>query len=100
MSDVIGPVAFRNGDEHPFLGKEMHEQREFSEETAHVIDQEMQRFLNLAAQRSTEILQQNREKLDKVAKGLTEQEMVTYEQLNDMIGPPVERTLHATKLEG
>jgi len=39
MSDTVGPVAFRFGEDHPFLGKEFHEQREFSEETAHVIDQ-------------------------------------------------------------
>ena len=36
-------------EEHPFLGKEMHEARQFSEETAHVIDQEVQRFLNDAS---------------------------------------------------
>ncbi|MBC7844354.1 MAG: ATP-dependent zinc metalloprotease FtsH, partial [Gemmatimonadaceae bacterium] len=38
MSEKIGPVAFRQGEDHPFLGKELHEAREFSEETAHTID--------------------------------------------------------------
>ncbi len=51
MSEVIGPVAFRQGEEHPFLGKEIHEQRKFSEETAHVIDREVQRFLTSAQER-------------------------------------------------
>ncbi|HUG17955.1 MAG TPA: ATP-dependent zinc metalloprotease FtsH, partial [Planctomycetaceae bacterium] len=40
MSETIGPVAFRQGEEHPFLGKEMHEHRQFSEETARIIDKE------------------------------------------------------------
>ncbi len=99
MSDVIGPVAFRNGEEHPFLGKEMHEQRQYSEETAHVIDQEIQRFLTQASQRATQILDQNREKLDKIAKALTAQEMVTSDQIAEMIGPATERSPLAMKLE-
>src|SRR5690606_26910885 len=64
MSEAIGPVAFRNGDDHPFLGKEMHEQRKFSEQTAHVIDQEMQRFLNAASDQATQTLKEHRDKLD------------------------------------
>ena len=46
MSDAIGPVAFLDSEENPFLGKEIHEQRLFSEKTAFSIDQEIQRFLN------------------------------------------------------
>ena len=38
MSEKIGPVSFRQSEEHPFLGKEMHSYREFSEETARLID--------------------------------------------------------------
>src|SRR5690606_388683 len=38
MSDKIGPVAFRQGEEHPFLGKEIHTSRDFSEQTASQID--------------------------------------------------------------
>jgi cell division protease FtsH len=56
MSEVIGPVAFRQAEEHPFLGKEMHEQRQFSEETARIIDQEVQRFLTKAGERASKSL--------------------------------------------
>ena len=41
MSERLGPVAFRDGEEHPFLGKEIAEPREFSEHTAQVIDEEV-----------------------------------------------------------
>jgi cell division protease FtsH len=98
MSDVIGPVAFRNGDEHPFLGKEIHEHRQYSEETAHVIDQEVQRFLNQAQDQATELLSQERGKLDQIAAALLERESVDRADLSELIGPPVERRYHTQKM--
>ena len=92
MSEVIGPVAFRNGEEHPFLGKEIHEQRQYSEETAHAIDQEIQRFLTGAHERATGLLRTHRGKLDAISKGLLENEMLGREELTELIGPPVGRS--------
>ena len=74
MSQVIGPVAFRNGEEHPFLGKEMHEQREYSDETARIIDSEVQMFLLQADRRAVEVLTQHRDKLDSLTKALVDKE--------------------------
>jgi cell division protease FtsH len=92
MSEVIGPVAFRNGEEHPFLGKEIHEQRQYSEETAHAIDQEIQRFLTGAHERATGLLRTHRGMLDTISKGLLENEMLGREELTELIGPPVDRS--------
>lgn len=89
MSDVIGPVAFRHSDENPFLGKDMKSQGECSEETAHVIDQEMQRFLNAADQLAEKILTENREKLDLLAKALVEKEAIDNNDIKEMIGTSV-----------
>ncbi|VAX38641.1 Cell division protein FtsH, partial [hydrothermal vent metagenome] len=61
MSEVIGPVAFSQGEDHPFLGKEMHEHRQFSEETAHVIDQEVQSLLLKSASDAIEVLKKHRD---------------------------------------
>ena len=44
MSDRLGPMSFRVGEEHVFLGKEIQEQRDFSEGTATIIDEEVQRI--------------------------------------------------------
>ncbi len=99
MSEVIGPVAFRNGEEHPFLGKEIHEQRQYSEQTAHVIDQEMQHFLTEASSYATRTLTENRDKLDAIAAALQKEEMVDNTELVKLIGPPVERRIGATKIE-
>lgn len=86
MSEIIGPVAFRQGEEHPFLGKEIHEHREFSEETAHAIDQEVQRFLTDAAERATRILTERREDLDRLAQALLEKETLAHDEILELIG--------------
>ena len=89
MSERIGPVAFRHATDQPFLGKEYHEQREFSEETAHVIDQEVQVFLETASQRAFQMLSESRESLDLLAETLVEQEELGREDLERLLGPAV-----------
>ncbi len=87
MSERVGPVAFRHVTDQPFLGKEYREQREFSEETAHVIDQEVQRFLEAASKRAFEMLQQSRDQLDLLAELLAEREELGREDLEKLLGP-------------
>ncbi len=97
MSDTIGPVAFRDGEENPFLGKELHEQRQYSEQTAAIIDSEVQRFLNEAQQRALKLLTEHRDKLDKIAQALLEEELVEHDDLVKLIGPAVPRTYAPVK---
>ncbi len=92
MSDAIGPVAFRHGEDHPFLGKEIHEQREYSEETAHIIDQEVQRFLTNASDRAFKVLSDHRDQLDRLAQTLLDKETLGKEALTEIIGEPVQVT--------
>jgi len=91
MSERLGPVAFRAGDEHPFLGKEMSEPREFSEHTAQVIDEEIGRILRSASDRAERLLEENREKLDAVAQALEREETLDERQIEALIGPPSHR---------
>ena len=86
MSEVIGPVAFRQGEEHPFLGKEIHEQRKFSEETAHIIDQEVQRFLTMAQERAVQLLSEHRDDLDRLAHALLDRESLGQTDLKELLG--------------
>lgn len=97
MSEIIGPVAFRQVEEHPFLGKEIHEQRQFSEETAHVIDQEVQRFVNQAFSRATDMLTKHRGKLDELSKTLLEKEVLDKDQIQQILGPRQPNNNHAPK---
>lgn len=89
MSEVIGPVAFRHGEEHPFLGKEMHEARQFSEETAHVIDQEIGAILRQAHQMATEMLIARRDDLERMSEALLEKETLNRDDLIELWGEPV-----------
>ena len=91
MSETVGPVAVHFGGEHPFLGKEIHEQREFSEETAHVIDLEVRRFLEEASRRARDLLSQNRTQLDQIAGALLEREELTADDLRDLLGEAAPR---------
>jgi len=87
MSERLGPVAFRAGEEHPFLGKEMAEPREFSEHTARLIDEEIIRILRGAAERAEQILVQNRDKLELLAKALEDEEVLDERHIAQLIGP-------------
>lgn len=87
MSERMGPVAYRTSEEHPFLGREFHEQREFSEHTAQLIDEEVARILRAAGERASELLAQNREKLETLAAALEDHEVLDESEIEMLIGP-------------
>jgi cell division protease FtsH len=87
MSDRLGPVAYRTTEEHPFLGREIHEQREFSEHTAQLVDEEISQILHAASDKAFEVLTANRDKLDKLAVALEEKEILDEEDLIQLLGP-------------
>lgn len=92
MSDVIGPVAYRDSEEHPFLGKELHEQREYSDETARVIDSEVQRFLTQADHRAMKILGDHKTQLRELSEALVEKEALEVPELTAILGPAPPRS--------
>jgi cell division protease FtsH len=94
MSERLGPVAFRTSEEHPFLGREIIEQREFSEHTAQIIDEEIARILRRASEQALDMLSQHRGKLDSVAAALEEKEVLDEEEFEQLIGPPPHRKLN------
>lgn len=89
MSEKIGPVAFRQGEEHPFLGKEMQGAREFSEETAHVIDQEIAAILRVAQQAAMDMLVARRSDLELMSESLLDKETLNRDDLTELWGPPL-----------
>ena len=91
MSERLGPVAFRTSEEHPFLGKEMAEPREFSEHTAQVIDDEVSRILHAADEQARRLLGEHRAKLDRLAQALVERELLDEREIEELIGPSVNR---------
>jgi cell division protease FtsH len=91
MSDRLGPVAYRHAEEHPFLGREIVEQREFSDYTARLIDEEIARILGAAQERASKMLADHRDKLDAVAQALEQKEVLDEYELEQLIGPPAYR---------
>ena len=90
MSPKLGPVSYKTSDEDPFLGREMHRARQFSEHMQEVIDEEVARILLEADQKAEELLREHRADLDKVAKGLMEEEELDEEQLTQLIGESIQ----------
>ncbi len=85
MSDRLGPVSYRVGEEHVFLGREIVEPRDFSEYTARLIDEEVQRILREADQRALHMLSEHREQLDRLAQALLEHEELTREEIERIL---------------
>jgi len=85
MSEKVGPMAFRVGEEHTFLGKEIQESRDFSEGTAQVIDEEVSRILREADQKATELLTTNRNYLDAVTKELAHREELLRTEIEEVL---------------
>lgn len=90
MSDKLGPVTFRQGEEHVFLGRELAEQRDFSEHTARLIDEEVRLIVRGMEEKAEKILTQNRDKLKILAQALLEHETLNAEDVDRLLGlePP------------
>ena len=89
MSESLGPVSYKLSDDDPFLGREMHQQRQFSEATMEKIDAEVASILHNASRRALDILTQHRDKLEKLTEALVEEEELSEKQITELIGPSV-----------
>ncbi|MGD2187634.1 MAG: ATP-dependent zinc metalloprotease FtsH [Desulfobacterales bacterium] len=85
MSDKIGPVTFRRGETHPFLGRELTESRDFSEHTARLIDEEIQAIVVNMEKKAHETLADNRDSLEALTDQLLEHETLTEEKVDDIL---------------
>ncbi|HNU81629.1 MAG TPA: ATP-dependent zinc metalloprotease FtsH [bacterium] len=87
MSDLLGPRTFGQKEELIFLGREIHEQRDYSEKIAEQIDIEILNFINQASVKAKEVLARHRDKLEKVAQALLTQETLEKEAFEALVGP-------------
>ncbi len=86
MSEKLGPVAFRRGEEHIFLGREMTQQRDFSEHTAQIIDDEISDLLKDIEQNITTLLEQHRPELESIANALLDKETLEADEVQAICG--------------
>jgi cell division protease FtsH len=87
MSERLGPMSFRVGEEHVFLGKEIQEQRDFSEGTAQVIDEEVQKLLREADERAFDLLKGHRPELERLVEELLHREEMQRDEITRLLFP-------------
>jgi cell division protease FtsH len=89
MSD-LGPLAYGKNQQEIFLGRDLATQRDFSEDTAIKIDQEVKRFVMTAFQRAKDIISSNRDGLTRIAEALLEREVLDASEVKLLLeGKPL-----------
>ncbi|MBQ7503664.1 ATP-dependent zinc metalloprotease FtsH [bacterium] len=87
MSDRIGPMHFGRRQSQVFLGRDIAEHRNYSEQTSQLIDDEVKRIVNECYDKARSILQTHRHDLDILSDLLIEKELVEAKELDDIFGP-------------
>lgn len=82
----LGPRTFGKKEDMIFLGKEIHEEKNYSEKTAEEIDNQVSKFINKAYQEAEKILKEKKETLEKITAVLLEKETIEQDEFNKLVG--------------
>jgi cell division protease FtsH len=85
MSEKIGAVTYSRGEEHPFLGRKLAEEKSFSEQMAWLIDQEISALIKEAEMKAEELIVSNRRKLDALANALLDAESLDGHMIDEIL---------------
>ncbi|MCG3043192.1 ATP-dependent zinc metalloprotease FtsH [Streptomyces fenghuangensis] len=91
MTERLGAIKFGSDNSEPFLGKEMGHQRDYSEEVAGLVDEEVKKLIETAHNEAWEILVENRDVLDNLVLALLEKETLGKEEIAEIFRPIVKR---------
>ncbi|KRV48940.1 cell division protein FtsH [Wenjunlia vitaminophila] len=91
MTERLGAIKFGSDNSEPFLGREMAHQRDYSEEVAALVDEEVKKLIEAAHNEAWEILVENRDVLDNLVMALLEKETLNKEQIAEIFAPVVKR---------
>ena len=95
MSEKLGPLTYGAKEEEIFLGREVTRHRDFSEDTANVIDDEVKKIVSSCMKRAEKILSENIDKLHRLSNTLLEREILDGEEIDKILRgetlPPIER---------
>jgi len=100
MSEKLGQLAFGGRQEQVFLGEEIAQRREYSEQTAREVDEEIRAILDRAYRLATDTLKEHRDALDRLAKALREKEEIPGDEVLEIIGVDTQRSESAAEEEG
>ncbi len=88
MSDAVGPVDFRDSEEHPFLGREIAQPRRFSESSAHQVDDAVHEMILAEEARAAEVIRTHRGVMEKLIATLEKEESLDRAGIEVALGPP------------
>ncbi|MFE4518887.1 ATP-dependent zinc metalloprotease FtsH [Kitasatospora sp. NPDC056783] len=91
MTERLGAIKFGSDNSEPFLGREMGHQRDYSEEVAGLVDEEVKKLIDTAHNEAWEILVENRDVLDNLVLELLEKETLNKEQIAEIFSTIVKR---------
>jgi cell division protease FtsH len=91
MSDKLGPRVFADNEEMIFLAQEIHDKKNYSEKTAIIIDEEVNRILEEAKNQAKKILSEHRPAADRLVKALMEKETIEQEEFKTLMGADVKK---------
>ena len=87
MSPVLGPVAYGESSDHQvFLGRDLNNQRNYSEDVASEIDKEVRKYIEEAYEACRKLLEDNIDKLHAIAEALIEKETLDGDELQEILG--------------
>ncbi len=89
MSEDVGPVYLGTGEEHVFLGREITQDKSFSDATSERLDRAVREMVDNALRQAVDINLKHREKLDRLVELLMEKETLDAPAVLDIFGPPV-----------
>ena len=81
----LGPIQYENGSHNVFLGRDYMSDKNFSDKVAHEIDLEVRKIINECYEKGSEIIKENRNLLDLIAKHLVEVETLTKEDIDELV---------------
>jgi cell division protease FtsH len=85
MSEKLGPLTFSRGEEHPFLGRKLATDKSFSEQTAWIIDQEIEKIVRQGETAAEKVISGHPEALENLAKALLESEVLDGEKVDEIL---------------
>jgi cell division protease FtsH len=98
MSDKLGPLSFGKRDELVFLGREIGEQRNYSDDVARLIDEEVRAIIDRGYAKAMDVLTQHKDRLVELAERLVAEETIEQEEFDKMFAdlPDPRKDTHMT----
>jgi len=100
MSDKLGPLTFGKREEAIFLGREIAQHRDYSEQTAQLIDEEVKRLVTENYGRAKDLLSRHRQTLESLAQALLERETLEGREVDALVAEAVEAEWGRDQVEG